>query len=70
MLKQHTLQTTGIWRVYGEDPNADMGGHHHEPYLATLEGKLENVIRYAVTIPGFFSWGAGGRIEKCEIRKV
>lgn len=41
-----------------------MGGYHHEPLLGFLEGKLQDVIRKAVSMPGFWTWGWGGRITK------
>jgi hypothetical protein len=68
---KHNIQTeTGTWMIYGEDPNCDFGGFHHEPYLATIEGRLTDVIDYAVTLKGFWGWGGGGRIEKIEVKKV
>jgi len=63
LLKTHSLSDSGIWRVYGEDPNCDLAGHHHQPLLGTFEGRLEDVARYAVGLPGWFQWGGGGRIE-------
>lgn len=70
LLKKHSLFETGLWEVKGEDENADLFGSHHQPYLGTLEGRLEDVIREAVTMSQFWSWGAGGSIRKVEIKKV
>jgi hypothetical protein len=66
LLKKHSLDEEGIWQIYGEDPNCDMGGAHHEPLLVTVEGKLDDVIQHAVELPRFWSWGSGGRIRKLD----
>jgi hypothetical protein len=70
LLEKHSLNETGTWRIRGEDPNCDFGGHHHNPDLGTVEGRLEDVIRYAVGVSGFYTWGHGGDIVKVEIKKV
>jgi hypothetical protein len=70
LLKTHALCDEGIWEIYGEDPNCDLGGHHHEPYLGTAKGKLEDVIQYAVDLPSFWQWGGGGRIKKKSDEKI
>jgi hypothetical protein len=62
--EKHTLDETGVWKVVGEDPNCDMGGPHHQPFLGYYEGKLEDVIKTAVMLPGFWAWGGGGDITK------
>jgi len=54
--------TKGVWKIYGEDTNCDMGGSLHEPYLATVEGTFKKAIEYAMSLDKFFQWGAGGRI--------
>lgn len=60
----------GTWQVYGEDPNCDFGGSHHQPYLGTYQGKFIDVARKAVELVGFWQWGAGGEIRKIEVNKV
>jgi hypothetical protein len=70
LLKKHSLSEYGIWRVRGEDPNCDWGGSHHQPDLGSYEGKLQDVIRVAVELPGFWQWGAGGDITRTNIEKV
>ena len=70
LLKKHSLKEYGIWRVTGEDPNCDMGGYHHMPYLGTFEGTLEDVITLAVELPGFWQWGGGGEIDKTNVTKI
>lgn len=63
LLKKYKLTDVGTWKVRGEDPNCDFGGTHIMPDLGTYEGKLEDVIAYAVTLPSFWTWGAGGDIS-------
>lgn len=70
LLKKHRLEEEGTWQIYGEDSNAELAGPHHEPYLGTVEGKLEDVIRYATTLQRWATWGGGGRIEKVSIISV
>lgn len=70
LLEKHSLNEYGIWKVLGEDPNCDLGGSHHEPDLGLYEGTLEKVIRKAVDLPGFWTWGGGGCIVKTEIRNT
>lgn len=57
---KYPLSTYGVWHVRGEDPNCDMGGAHHQPSLGYFEGTLEQVLRHAVMLPGFWQWGGGG----------
>lgn len=64
LLKKHSLSETGIWVVFGEDTNCDYGGSHSQPILNYYEGKLDQVIHAATSLPGFYSWGAGGNIQK------
>lgn len=64
LLENHSLEETGVWQVFGEDPNCDFGGHHHEPFLGLIEGKLDDVIREAVQYGNFWQWGYGGKIVK------
>lgn len=62
LVKKHSLDTHGTWKILGEDSNPDFGGHHYMPELAYVEGLLGDVIDYAVELPNFWSWGAGGEI--------
>jgi septal ring factor EnvC (AmiA/AmiB activator) len=66
LLKKHSLNEEAIWEVRGEDPNPDLGGHHHQPLLGYFEGTLEKVLLTAVNLDGFYHWGAGGKIIKIE----
>lgn len=66
----HRLDKFGTWKVLGEDPNCDFGGPHHEPYLATIEGRLGDVIRRAVDMNRFWTWGAGGRFVLIKVETV
>lgn len=70
LLKEHSLSEVGTWNIYGEDPNCDLGGSHHEPYLETVHGSLDAAIRHAVQLKGWFNWGAGGSIRPVEHNKV
>lgn len=70
LLKTHSLREYGIWRIKGEDPNCDFGGHHHQPDLGLVEGFLDEVIDYAVELKSFWTWGAGGTIEPQNIKKI
>lgn len=63
LLGKHALTEHNVWEVRGEDPNCDFGGHHHEPFIANVEGTLENVIKWAVVQPNFWTWGGGGSIQ-------
>jgi len=64
LLKKHSLDETGTWEIVGEDPNCDLGGHHYQPKLGMVEGRLGDIIAYAVELPSFWTWGAGGDIKK------
>ena len=64
LLKKHKLNEQGLWQIRGEDPNCDLGGAHHMPNLGIVEGMLRDVIEYAVELPQFWQWGAGGDITK------
>lgn len=68
--EKHSLSEEGTWRIRGEDPNCDMGGHHYQPELGTVEGKLLDVVEHAVNLEGFYTWGSGGDISKVFIKKV
>lgn len=70
LISKHTLSERGVWEVRGEDSNADFAGPHSNPYLGTYKGMLDDVIRTAVMLPGFWEWGAGGYIKKVEEPKV
>ena len=67
LLEKYSLNESGVWEVRGEDPNCDMSGYHHEPYLGTYTGVLSDVIKLADSLPGFWGRGAGGSITKLDI---
>jgi hypothetical protein len=64
LLKKYSLDETGTWEIVGEDTNCDWGGHHHQPELGMVEGRLGDIIAYAVELAGFWTWGCGGDIRK------
>lgn len=67
---EYSLSDYGTWEVKGEDANCDLGGSHYQPTLGYFEGKLEDIIRYGVTLPNFWQWGGGGTFRKIEITKI
>lgn len=64
------IDNHGTWAVYGEDPNCDFGGSHREPLLGYYEGVLRDVMEYAFTLKGFWSWGSGGRFKEVVVVKI
>lgn len=66
-LTKEMLAQEGVFVVRGEDPNCDFGGAHYQPTLGYFHGKLDEVVRFAVELPGFWTWGAGGDFTKVEI---
>ena len=70
LINQYPLDTSGLWEVRGEDPNCDFVGLHYQPYLGTFEGKLEDIVAYAVELPSFWSWGSGGTIKSVRTSKI
>lgn len=66
LVDKHNLNESGVWRVFGEDPNCEISGHHQEPELGLFSGVLDDIIEFAVDLPGFWEWGAGGRITKMK----
>ncbi len=59
LLKKHSLDEVGIWKVLGADSNCDLGGSHYMPEIGQFEGRLRDIIVYAVELSGFWSWGPG-----------
>lgn len=70
LFQKHKLNETGVWEIYGEDPNCDLGGSHHTPKLGTFSGTLSNVLEIAVNLSDFYTWGGGGEICKINIQSV
>lgn len=70
LLEQHSLEEINTWDIYGEDPNCDMGGYHHTPFLGRVHGRLEDVVEYATQVPNFYSWGGGGEIRVHRVKDV
>lgn len=62
LLTKYPSGQEGVWQIYGEDPNCDLGGSHIEPHLETVSGRYADVVDYALKLNGFFTWGSGGRI--------
>jgi hypothetical protein len=70
LLKQHQLDEFGLWEIRGEDANADFGGPHYEPYIATVQSTLKQAIEYAVNQNNFWTWGGGGSIKKITLTEI
>ena len=70
LLQKHSLEQYGVWEVYGEDPNCDLGGSHYQPNLGKVECTLEKAIHWAVEQPGFWQWGGGGSIRRSDFENV
>lgn len=64
LLRAYAPDEPGVWKILGEDPNCDLGGHHHQPELEIITGTYKNVVDYALKLPQFFTWGGGGNIKK------
>lgn len=62
-LQDISLDLVRYWKIYGEDPNCDFGGHHSTPYLCTVKGTFEQAWEYAIELRAFWQWGAGGDIR-------
>lgn len=60
-----------VYSVYGEDSNCDMGGSHVNPFLGTVEGTFNDVIKYAAdNMKSFYAWGGGGYIKPFAIENI
>ena len=70
LLAKHPPSEVGYWEIRGEDPNADLGGSHVEPFLGVVHGEYSDVVDYALELRGFFSWGHGGEIKPIKIIEV
>lgn len=70
LAKKHSRSESGTWQIYGEDPNCDFGGHHHTPYLGTVNGTMYDAVKYAVSLPQFYTWGGGGELKKIDVKLV
>lgn len=58
------MNTLGVFVIKGA-PYDIPGGGNHRPILDVVEGRLYEVINYAMTVPGFFvrgDFGFGGSI--------
>ena len=70
LMEIYHLDEEGLWQVRGEDPNCDLGGHHHQPNLGVYAGKLKDVLAAAVMMNGFWQWGGGGSIVKIDVKNI
>jgi len=65
--EKHSLSTTGIWVIRGEDPNCDLGGSHYHPLIGYFKGTAREALEYGINDSRWIVWGSGGSIEKIEI---
>lgn len=70
LLEEHKLTDSGVWAVYGEDPNGGLSGYHHKPFLGKFEGTLEKVVRHAVNMKHFWQGGGGGEIKRTDLEVI
>lgn len=75
LLREYPLSTIGTWQIFGEDPNCNFGGHHHQPLLDTVYGTLDSAIRHAVSLPSWYTWGgtwggSGGDIKPVKVKTL
>lgn len=67
LLQKYPYSKEGIWRIRGEDSNADLGGHHHMPELCLVACTYGEAVDLAVSLSGFWQWGAGGDIQEVVV---
>lgn len=74
LIDLHPKTKSGVWQIYGEDPNYDMSGPHVKPLLETVEGEYGHVVEYALRLNGFFDGDYGGDVvflnELNKIKKI
>jgi hypothetical protein len=70
LLETNSLSDFENWMIQGENPNPDFSSSPYNPILRFVEGKLDDVINFAVSLDGFWQWGSGGRITKINIYKI
>jgi len=70
LLTKHAPEHSAMWRIRGEDHNADLAGPHHMPDLGLFEGKYIDIVDMAIEMPQFFTWGGGGDIKEVKSTKV
>ena len=68
LFKNHNLDEVGYWVIEDEGP-IDFSSSGSRKMLAVLHGRLDNVIRKAISIPGFWGYGPG-KITKIDIENV
>lgn len=62
LLEKYSSHLYGRWKIFGEDPNCDLGGYHSQPLLGEVNGTYVNIVDYALTLDGFVGYGSGGSI--------
>lgn len=63
LVKKHTMNEYGFWKIRGADNNPDFNGTHYQADLGIYEGKLIDIINYAVSLEDFWSWASGDIVK-------
>lgn len=69
LLEQHSSDEYGVWKVVSETDDPGPGGGRGTD-MGLVEGRFEDVLRWATAQNGFWSWGSGGEIRKVDIKKI
>jgi hypothetical protein len=64
LLSNHSLDETGVWTVFGEEPDGDMYGNNRRPFIGCYRGSLRDVLVYVTSHDLFWSWGGGGVVRR------
>lgn len=70
LMRKYRPSHYSFWRIRGGDTNADFSGPHYMPELGIVEGRLDDVINFAVLLPNFWAWGPGDIIAIDKPRKI
>ena len=62
--QQKSIFEFGIYEIYGEDSCDSIHSPGFEPKLGIVKGSYENVVKYAVELDRFITYGRGVLIQK------
>jgi hypothetical protein len=63
LLKQHKAYMEALWAIHAESDNSDWHGYHPQKFLVAVQGTYLDAVEYALTLPSFFTYGAGGSVR-------
>lgn len=69
LIDRHHFNEHGVWKVVGETDDPGPGGGRGTD-MGLVEGRFEDVLRWATAQSAFWSWGGGGDITKVDIKKI